>query len=182
MLHQPFEDWLGSEEALTPEQRQALESHLRDCAACAGLARALAEVDRTLQEAEGVGPEAGFGVRFAQRLEARQIRDLRRQGWVAFGVAAAAAALLLAPVAMRWLKFWDSPGELVVGTLIRAHDLAVGLRVAGGLARAFLSNLAVTIPPTWVLGFLFGCGGLVAVWVALMYRFAFRRVKEGVAR
>lgn len=179
MSHQPFEDWIVGEEALTLDERQALEAHLKDCPACTGLATSLAAVERTLREATAVAPEPGFGLRFAHRVEQRHLRDMRRQGWTAFAVAAAAAALLAAPTAWRLTTTGASPGEVAVQMLIRAHDLVVGLRVAGGLTRAVLSNLEEIIPSTWALGLLAAGLGAVVIWMMTLYRFAFRRVKEG---
>jgi anti-sigma factor RsiW len=182
MSHQPFEDWIVGDEALTLEQRQALEAHLGDCPACAGLATSLAAVERTLGEAQTVVPEAGFGLRFAQRLEQRRVRDARRQAWGTFAAAVFAAALLATPMALRLGAEWTSPGEMLVQMLIRVYDLWVGLRVAGGFTRAVVSNLSEIVPPAWVLGFLTACLGMGAVWMAVLYRFAFRRVREGEGR
>jgi anti-sigma factor RsiW len=182
MSHQPFEDWIVGDEALTLERRQALEAHLGDCPACAGLATSVAAVEHTLSEAEAVRPEAGFGLRFAQRLEQRRVRDARRQAWGTFAAAVIAAALIVTPMAWRLGAEWTSPGEMVVQMLIRVYDIWVGLRVAGGFARAVLSNLSEIVPPAWVLGFLAACLGTGAVWMATLYRFAFRRVREGEGR
>jgi anti-sigma factor RsiW len=182
MSHQPFEDWIVGDEALTLEQRRALEVHLGDCPACAGLETSLAAVERTLGEAEAVAPEAGFGVRFAQRLEQRRVWQGRRQAWGTFAAASIAAALLATPLALRLAAGWTSPGEMVVQMLIRVHDIRVGLYVAGGFTRAALSNLSELVPPAWVLGFLAACLGMGAVWLATLYRFAFRRVTEGEGR
>ncbi len=182
MSHQLFEDWIVGDEALTLEQRHALEAHLSDCPACAGLATSLAAVERTLGEAKAVAPEAGFGLRFAQRLEQRHARDARRQAWGTFAAAVIGAALLATPMALRLGGEWTSPGEMVVQMLIRIYDLWVGLRVAGGFTRAVVSNLSEIVPPAWALGFLAACLGMGAVWIAVLYRFAFRRVREGEGR
>ena len=181
MSHLPFEEWILSEEARAPEERRALEAHLQECPACARLAASLAAVERTLSEAGPVAPAAGFTLRFTRRLEMQRVHAARRQGWVAFGAAAAAAAALSAPMALRLGTAWTSPGEMLVQMLIRGYDLWIGLRVASGFTRAMVSNLAEIIPPVWVLGFLAACAGMIAVWLAVMVRFAYRRVEEGVA-
>jgi anti-sigma factor RsiW len=182
MSHQPFEEWILSDEALTLEQHQALKAHLGECTACAGLATSLAAVERTLGEAEVVAAQAGFGLRFAQRLERRRVRDARRQAWGTFAAAMVAAAVLVAPMAWWLGTAWTSPGDMLVQTLIRIYDLWVGLRVVGGFTRAVVSNVSELVPPAWVLGFLAACLGTGVVWMTVLYRFAFRRVKEGVAR
>jgi hypothetical protein len=182
MSHQPFEEWILGNEALTLDQRHALEAHIADCSTCAGLAMSLSAVERTLGAAEAAEPQPGFGLRFAHRLEQRRARATRRQAWGAFAVAMIAAAFLVAPMVWQMAAEWSSPSEVLVRMLMRGYDLWVGLHVAGGFTRAVVSNLSELIPPAWVLGFLAACLGVGAIWVATLYRFAFRRVKEGVEK
>ena len=182
MSHQPFEDWIVGDEALTLEQRRSLEGHLDDCAACAQLVSSLAAVERTLGEAEAVAPAAGFGTRFALRVGQARLRAGRRQAWGTFLAAVAAASMLSIPMIVRLGSTWTSPGEMVVQMLIRAYDAWVGLRVASGFARVALSNLSEIVPPVWFLAFIAACLGMGVVWIATLYRFAFRRVTEGETR
>ncbi len=179
MSHQPFEDWIVGEEALTLEQRRSLDRHLDDCAACARLTSSLAAVERTLGEAEAVAPAAGFGTRFALRLGQARLRAGRRQAWGTFAAAVAAASMLAIPMIVRLGARWTSPGEMVVQMLIRVYDAWVGLRVASGFARVALSNLSEIVPPAWFLAIIAACLGMGVVWMATLYRFAFRRVTEG---
>lgn len=182
MSHQPFEEWMVGDEALTLEERRSLDGHLGECAACARLATSLAAVDRTLGEAQAVAPAAGFGLRFSQRLGQAALRQGRRQAWGTFAAAVIAASTLAIPMIMRLGARWTSPGEMVVQLLIRAYDAWVGLRVASGFARVAWSNLSEIVPPVWVLAFVAACLGMGVVWMATLYRFAFRRVTEGDGR
>lgn len=182
MSHQPFEDWIVGHEALTLEQRRALGAHLGNCKACERLKVSLAAVERTLGEAGAMAPEAGFGLRFARRLGQAQVREGRRQAWGTFSAAVIAAASLAIPMAVRLGARWTSPGEMVVQMLIRAYDAWVGLRVASGFARVAWSNLSEIVPAAWVLAFIAVCLGMGVVWMATLYRFAFRRVTEGEGR
>ena len=179
MSHQPFEDWIVGDDALTLEQRRSLEGHLGACAACARLATSLAAVDRTLGEAKAVTPAAGFRLRFSERLGREHLRAGRRQAWGTFAAAVIAASMLAIPMIVRLGSRWTSPGEMVVQVLIRAYDAWVGLRVASGFARVALSNLSEIVPPAWFLAFLAACLGMGVVWMATLYHFAFRRVTEG---
>jgi hypothetical protein len=45
MDHRPFEDWLLEDKVLIPDEKRALNAHLRDCTSCT----ALAEVDLALK-------------------------------------------------------------------------------------------------------------------------------------
>jgi hypothetical protein len=182
MSHQPFEDWIVGDEALTLEQRRSLEGHLGDCAACARLVTSLAAVARTLGDAEAVGPAAGFGARFSLRLGHARLRAGRRQAWGIFVAAVASASILAIPMIVRLGARWTSPGEMVVQMLIRVYDVWVGLRVASGFAQAAWSNLSELVPPAWFLAFIAACLGMGVVWIAMLYRFAFRRVTEGETR
>jgi hypothetical protein len=182
MSHQPFEDWIVGDEALTLEERRSLEAHLGDCAACARLATSLAAAERTLGEAESVAAAAGFGVRFSLRLGQARLREGRRQAWGTFVAAVVAASMLAIPLIVRLGATWTSPAEMVVQVLIRAYDAWVGLRVASGFARVAWSNLSEFVPPAWVLAFIVACMGMGVVWMATLYRFAFRRVTEGESR
>lgn len=180
MSHQPFEGWLLDDEALSGEQNRALEAHLGDCPACAKLKLSLTAVERSLTQAAAVSPEPGFGLRFARRLEQHRLRSGRRQAWGAFSLAALAAAALGLPALLRLGDDWDTPGRLVMQMLIRLYDAWVALKVAGGFVRVLWSNLPGVVPPAWALGFMLLCLGVILAWVALFYRFAFRRVTEGV--
>jgi len=182
MSHQPFEEWIVGDDALTLEQRRSLEGHLGACAACARLATSLAAVERTLGEAKAVPPAPGFRLRFAERLGRERLREGRRQAWGTFAAAVIAASTLAIPLIVRLGATWTSPGEMVVQMLIRAYDAWVGLRVASGFARAAWSNLSEIVPPAWFLAFIAACLGLGVVWMATLYRFAFRRVTEGEGR
>jgi hypothetical protein len=167
------------DEALTLEQRRSLEMHLGGCTACARLATALSAAERTLGEAKAVTPAAGFGTRFALRLGQARLRAGRRQAWGTFAAAVAAASMLAIPMIVRLGARWTSPGEMVVQMLIRVYDAWVGLRVASGFARVAWSNLSELVPPAWFLAFLAVCLGMGVVWMATLYRFAFRRVTQG---
>jgi hypothetical protein len=48
MNHQPFRDWLLSEEKLSIDQTQALKDHLHSCESCSQIEAAWLEVDQRL--------------------------------------------------------------------------------------------------------------------------------------
>ena len=179
MSHQPFEDWILDDEALRGEQQQALDAHRAVCASCTRLGTARTAVERGLRQAEMEAPAAGFTARFSQRLARDRVQAGRRQAWGTFTLAAAAAGVVATPLVLRVSQDWKSPGDWVVQVLIRLYDAWVGLRVAGGFVQVAWNSLPDVLPPAWILGFVAACLGIGVVWIATLYRFAFRRVTEG---
>ena len=179
MSHQPFEDWILGEESLQEGQQQALAGHLAACAECARLSRSLAAVERTLTLSEAAAPEPGFGARFALRLEGQRARAGRQQAWLAFGLAGAGACVVAVPAVLRVMQEWTSPASMFVQLWIRAYDAWVGLQVAGDFARVAWNSVPEVVGPAGALAFLAACLGLGGIWIATLYRFAFRRVTEG---
>jgi len=179
MPHQPFEDWILGDEGLQEDQRLALAGHLSECAECTRLSKSLAAVERTLTQAEVAAPAPGFGARFALRLEGRRVRAARQQAWLAFGLAGAGACVAAVPAVLRLMEEWTSPASMFVQLWIRAYDAWVGLRVAGDFARVAWNSVPDVVGPAGALAFLAACLGLGVIWIATLYRFAFRRVTEG---
>jgi len=179
MSHQPFEDWILGEEGLQESERRALAGHLAECGECARLSKSLAAVERTLTQSEAAAPAPGFGARFALRLESQRARAGRRQAWLTFVLAAAGACLVAVPPVLRLIGEGPSPASLFVQLWIRAYDAWVGLRIAGDFARVAWNSLPDVISPAATLAFLAACLGLGGIWIAILHRFAFRRVTEG---
>lgn len=179
MSHQPFEAWILDEESLSADQRRALAGHLAECRECARLSKSLAAVEQTLMQSEVAAPAPGFGARFALRLEGRRARAGRQQAWLAFGLAGAGACIAAVPAVLRLMEEWTSPVSMFVQLWIRAYDAWVGLRVAGEFVRVAWNSLPEVVSPAGALAFAAACLGLGGIWIATLYRFAFRRVTEG---
>ena len=88
--------------SLPPAERQALESHLRDCTACATLAGDLARVRQLAQSLDRLSPPPAAWTRIAERTgvgaAGAHSKDAWRNGWAALAVAAClvlAVALVL---------------------------------------------------------------------------------------
>ena len=74
MDHRHFEEWLLTSPPLAPDQRRALDAHLRTCKSCA----AVAEANLALQRVKVARPAAGFTDRFQARLATRKVEQRRR--------------------------------------------------------------------------------------------------------
>lgn len=151
MNHQPFEDWLFSEEPLAPQAAADLQAHLETCADCRRLANAWQSVNAELRQAPQVEPAAGFTSRWQDRLEADRQRLHRRQGFFALGYFVAGAVILTASLLVLALPLLRSPDVLIWTWVYRLVNLVTVADVLGDLFRG-LANLA-------------GGGLSVAAWV-----------------
>ncbi len=95
MNHQPYETWLLSEEALPPEQAQALQEHLQTCPACQRLERSWSGVEQLFRRSPLAAPAAGFSARWQARLAEEQRQRQRRNAWVMLAVTGGVAFILL---------------------------------------------------------------------------------------
>ena len=80
MKHQPFENWLFSEEPLPADDGRELEDHLMDCDQCSGLENAWMDIASLFAEVPDVEPAPGFINRWQATLEAdRAAEKAQRQ-------------------------------------------------------------------------------------------------------
>jgi hypothetical protein len=113
MNHQPFRDWLLSEDALSAEHARSLQDHLAGCESCSQIVSAWKEVETVIQMAPQVGPVAGFTGRWQAHLAEFEHHRQKRQGWVSIGITAfVAIALLTILVYQTWQVFQD-PGPII---------------------------------------------------------------------
>ena len=82
MNHQPFENWLLSEDTLSPENASALRGHLETCDHCRELQAAWTDVSNLFQDVPDIEPAPGFVNRWQTRLEVeRQVELSVRHRW-----------------------------------------------------------------------------------------------------
>jgi anti-sigma factor RsiW len=150
--HLPFEDWLLSESALSPEENQMLHEHLRGCDSCRRLSTAWREVDTLLQNAPTFLPASGFTSRWMARLEAERQKIHRRQTLAILSFCIGGAVLVLASLSLLTLQYFQSPQVFFWSWLYRLMTLTDLIRGAGEMFRVSLFTLFDVIPVTgWVL-------------------------------
>ncbi|MDT8381216.1 MAG: zf-HC2 domain-containing protein [Brevefilum sp.] len=81
MSHQPFENWLFSDETIDPEDSEALEEHLKQCEQCLELSTALDQVFETISTAKTPEPSPGFTQRWYQNLAVYREKQQERRIW-----------------------------------------------------------------------------------------------------
>ena len=102
MNHQPYENWIFSEEPLAPDQQQALEAHLESCAHCKHLSSAIHQVEKTFASSSTVLPSTGFSDRWHNRWVAREYSRQQTKMWLlTFGMFAVAGLVIAALVLLN---------------------------------------------------------------------------------
>ncbi len=152
MNHQPFEEWLLSDESLSPEEEQALQAHLETCEECPQLSTAWQEVRAEIQRMPEVSPAPGFSQRWQVRLEAERIRQQRRLTWLLMSICGiGAVALALFGVYQRYGHF-PSPIELASGLMFGLTSGAATAEHVGTFLTALFQSVPLVVPLVlWVL-------------------------------
>jgi hypothetical protein len=119
MDHQPFRNWLLSEERLSAEQIQSLQQHLASCESCSQIESAWKEVDFQFQNSYLVAPKSGFTERFQARLVAYQSARQLRKGWLTISATAFIAMLLLVLLVTQVWELIQAPGPFMMAMLER---------------------------------------------------------------
>jgi hypothetical protein len=169
MNHQPFENWLLSEEPLSPENENALEAHLEVCNTCRELNDAWLEVVDLFQDVPDVEPMPGFVSRWQDRLAVeRQMELTVRNRWqsiivlILIGNVIAGLVFLLST---QFLTTFDTPVSLFLTGVYRLASLVSFVNAFQNIF-ATLFRAITSVVPVWVWAVL-GAGlvGSCATWI-----------------
>jgi hypothetical protein len=160
MNHRPFEDWMLEDQALTPEHKRDLQSHLRTCTQCA----ALAEVNLALGSARVATPAEGFADRFQVRLAAQRQAQRKRNFW-GFLILVISVMTVLSWLAWPILKVvLDSPVNFLSTWLSYLLSLWFWLQALGQAGSVLLRVIPAFVPPYfWILA-AFALAGWGLLW------------------
>jgi len=174
MNHQPFEDWLLEDEALTIQQERELQIHLRSCTTCA----AIASSNLALHSRRLIAPPPGFTDRFRPRLVDWRREQLRRQALGTIVLVLAGLGLLYAVAGPAMLQAVQSPAAWLTKVTTYLLSLFTFLSVFGHVGGILLRTLPSLVPPSaWLVVLVAGCA-LGALWIVSMRRLA--RAPQGV--
>ncbi len=154
MNHQPFKDWLLSEEPLTQEQSLTMQEHLRECTLCQGKQAAWVEVENLFHKSPQAAPAPGFTTRWQEHLAAANLRQQRRQAWKVFAIIAGAAAILMFVLGIQVVEILRTPQQL---TLVWISRLASLLSYAGEV-EDFFASVTRALPDIPLIGLIFSSG------------------------
>jgi hypothetical protein len=123
MNHQPFKDWLLSEDKLAPEQAQALQEHLETCDTCRKTDLAWSDVEILIKRVPPVKPAPGFTVRWQEYLSAHQLRKQKRFGWITIGINVLIISSILIVLATHMWSLLQTPGPYLLTWFLRLINL-----------------------------------------------------------
>lgn len=160
MDHRHFEEWLLTNPPLAPDQRRALEVHLRTCKACA----ATAEVNLALQRVSVVRPAPGFGNRFQARLAAHKAENRRRSILGVLALVLGAVGLLLWLVYPLFSAFGADPVPLFAFWINYLIFFITSAQALGQAGSVLLKVLGGFVPPfVWMI-VLSALAGSATLW------------------
>lgn len=174
MNHQPFEDWLLSDERLSSEQTRELQSHMQTCAFCA----ALADVNLALRSAKTVTPAPGFTARWQIQL-AKQSQVQRKRQIVGGMILVSSTLGVLAWYTAPWLiTAIQSPAALITTWIGYLVSLVSMINVIGQVGSVLLRVIPGFISPFMLMVIISSFGGLCLLWVISIWKFT--HIQQGV--
>ena len=175
--HQHFEEWLFSEEDLSPEDSHSLEEHLHTCSACCQLSLAWREVERDIQEASELSPTAGFTDRWQVRLASEKRKQQRRQNLSILLFTVGVASLLLVASSVMVLPLLKSPWPFLLTWAYQLMTLLSITTIYGGALTTLLRAVVGIMPPLIWATLPVAIGLLSLIWLLVFQKiFVTRRI------
>jgi hypothetical protein len=110
MNHQPFREWLFSEQELTAEETKRLRDHLSSCESCNLIETSWKEIEDVIQQIPSAEPLLGFTARWQSHLAEYQLIQQKRKGWfIISGTALVVISLLTILIYQVWALI-QAPG------------------------------------------------------------------------
>ena len=176
MNHQPFDNWLLSEEPLPEDDNRALREHLSDCDQCRELEDAWINVANLFTEVPEVEPAPGFVNRWQATLEADQaaVRVMRQrwQSWIVLVLIANGAAMALLFMGVQLFNTYNSFGDWVLSLV---YKMATAMVLANGFRNAFATlfrTIPQLIPTGWWIGIVITLSLSTLLWIVSMTKLA----------
>jgi anti-sigma factor RsiW len=158
MNHQPYENWILDEIQITPQERDSLNQHLKECPECYQLFHSWNKVQTQIKSTPVKPAPAGFISRWKTEMAARQKAQERRQArTLLISLVSGAGAIMIALAVILLPNF--SFISLMVGFLTTIVKLFSGLESLWSVIR----NIAASAPPIVLVI----SGLLVAGWISL---------------
>ena len=174
MKHQPFDQWLLSEEPISKDDELLLRNHLEVCDQCSELENAWLDISNIIHEMPDVEPEPGFVNRWQTTLEAdhsaNKAMRQRWQSWIVLVFIANGAALALFFVGLQLINTYGSVSDWILSWVYRVATVVL---LASGLQNALLT-LFRTVPQLIPTGWWFGITAILSIstiiWIISMSR------------
>jgi hypothetical protein len=123
MNHQPFRDWLLTDEKLSAEQITELKTHLASCESCQQTDVAWSEVESTFHKVPLVQPTPGFTNRWQIHLAEYLENKKKRRTWMMIGLNVVIIISLFGFLVTQLWSLIQSPGPYLVMMFTRLFSL-----------------------------------------------------------
>jgi anti-sigma factor RsiW len=180
MSHQPFEDWLFTNEPLESQQKQALQDHLEKCEHCQALSSALNKVEEVFEASPIPVPAPGFTQRWYEKLIVARGQEQSRRTWrmvLIFFSAATVIIIALTLLNLNSINWAYQLSQFIANFSLFAGKVNRFWRFFQSLSNAF----PVIIPITVILGI--GLASLTTVlfitWFSSLIKI-YKPVEKGV--
>jgi hypothetical protein len=174
MNHQPFEEWLLSDEILDDEQKAALNQHLQTCAECSRLSAAWRSVSAMMHMDVQVKPAEGFVTRWeAFRDEKKiqeQVKRQRRLAWLLLAVTAGGALLTYVGFNLEAFRHLPTIGEIFTRLLYNGVLLLGASRQLFNIAAFIDNSVPFPIPIILWVNLVAMLFILTAIWIISIVR------------
>ena len=123
MNHQPFRDWLLSEEKLSTEQIAEMKTHLQSCESCRQTEVAWSEVEAAFHKVPQFQPAPGFTDRWQTHLAEYLEHKKMRRSWIMIGINTVIIISLLGFLVTQLWSLIQAPGPYLVVWFTRLFSL-----------------------------------------------------------
>ena len=170
MNHQPFREWLLTDEKLSIDQTQALQDHLSSCESCSQMESAWKEVELAIRKAPQVEPESGFTLRWQDHLVEYQSNQQSHRGWLTITATTIIASGLLVLMVTQLWSLIQEPGAYLTVWLNRL----VGVISVYYMLRNIVSAGSWSIPLYTFFGMFFLLG--IISFMSVLWLTAYRKL------
>jgi hypothetical protein len=175
MNHQPFENLLLSDQALSIEDEQRLRDHLESCSQCSELNAAWRSIEDCMSASPMAEPLSGFVNRFQANLEDELSKRKKRQNRFAIGFSTTAAIGFLAVWIINVSKSYSSPTQLFLGFAEEIKQYLSYINILKEVSVSITQVLPGVVPVSLWLITAATLALLVAAWFISIHRLMVQR-------
>lgn len=181
MNHQPFENWLFSEDPLPPENKRELDEHIQTCDQCRDIQDAWFGVATLFQDVPDLEPAPGFVERWSNRLAVEKKLDQsvrhRWQSIIMLILIVNVIGGLVFLLGTQFLTTFDTPIALLLSGVYRLTSIVTIINTAQNIFLTLLRTIISVVPAgIWaILGVgLVGSGAIWLISVTSLYELSNR--------
>jgi Na+/serine symporter len=173
--HQPFEDWVYSREAISPQEELALQEHLQGCQNCQSLVDALYEVEFSIKSEPVLSPATGFTARWQTHLAEQRARQQKRQTVRFVLINAFALVPLLALLVIFMWPIIRSPYPFLLTLVYQATLIYSFLTTFTQAGITVLRTMFSVVPMAIWVSVSIVMAGMMALWLFTFQKLVYQR-------